>query len=97
MQTIAAATPVAASHGAELASFATIHMTLGDMHLQLFSQKAPKAGEPPQPHTRSGYYDGVIFHRVVPKFMVRTGDPFSDGTGGTSIWDGDFEDEFSDD
>jgi hypothetical protein len=67
------------------------------MHLRLFPQQAPKAVENFIGHARSGYYDGVIFHRVIPKFMVQTGDPLGDGTGGTSIWDREFEDEFSDD
>jgi peptidylprolyl isomerase domain and WD repeat-containing protein 1 len=66
------------------------------MHLRLFPQQAPKAVENFIGHARSGYYDGVLFHRVIPKFMVQTGDPLGDGTGGTSIWDRDFEDEFSD-
>ncbi|KAH9038085.1 hypothetical protein EDB85DRAFT_2142090 [Lactarius pseudohatsudake] len=44
-----------------------------------------------------GYYDNVIFHRVIPKLMIQTGDPLGDGTGGTSTWDRDFEDEFADD
>ncbi|KAH9065510.1 hypothetical protein EDB87DRAFT_1679972 [Lactarius vividus] len=59
--------------------------------------QAPKAVENFIGHARSGYYDNVIFHRVIPKFMIQTGDPLGDGTGGTSIWDRDFEDEFSDD
>ena len=67
------------------------------MHLRLFPQQAPKAVENFIGHARSGYYDGLIFHRVIPKFMVQTGDPLGDGTGGTSIWDHEFEDEFSDD
>jgi peptidylprolyl isomerase domain and WD repeat-containing protein 1 len=67
------------------------------MHLRLFPQHAPKAVENFIGHARSGYYDNVIFHRVIPKFMIQTGDPLGDGTGGTSIWDREFEDEFSDD
>jgi peptidylprolyl isomerase domain and WD repeat-containing protein 1 len=67
------------------------------MHMRLFPQQAPRAVENFIGHARSGYYDGVIFHRVIPKFMIQTGDPLGDGTGGTSIWDREFEDEFSDD
>lgn len=67
------------------------------MHLRLFPQQAPKAVENFVGHARSGYYEGVIFHRVIPKFMIQTGDPLGDGTGGTSIWNKEFEDEFSDD
>ena len=65
------------------------------MHLRLFPQYAPKAVENFVGHARSGYYEGVIFHRVIPKFMIQTGDPLGDGTGGTSIWDREFEDEFT--
>jgi peptidylprolyl isomerase domain and WD repeat-containing protein 1 len=66
------------------------------MHMRLFPQQAPKAVENFIGHARSGYYDGVLFHRVITKFMIQTGDPLGDGTGGTSIWDREFEDEFSD-
>ncbi|KAH9179134.1 hypothetical protein EDB89DRAFT_2111335 [Lactarius sanguifluus] len=96
-QSIAASAPAAPSRAAALATSATIHTTLGDMHMRLFPQQAPKAVENFIGHARSGYYDNVIFHRVIPKFMIQTGDPLGDGTGGTSIWDRDFEDEFSDD
>lgn len=67
------------------------------MHLRLFPQQAPKAVENFVGHARSGYFEGVIFHRVIPKFMIQTGDPLGDGTGGSSIWGHEFEDEFSDD
>ena len=44
-------------------------------------------------HTRNGYYNGHIFHRVIKGFMVQTGCPLGTGTGGESIWGGEFEDE----
>ena len=95
-QTIAAATPAIRGGPSPLANAATIHTTFGDMHLRLFPQQAPKAVENFVGHARSGYFEGVIFHRVIPKFMIQTGDPLGDGTGGTSIWGHEFEDEFSD-
>lgn len=79
-----------------VANSATIHTTLGDMHLRLFPAQAPKAVENFVGHARSGYFEGVLFHRVIPKFMIQTGDPLGDGTGGTSIWGSEFEDEFND-
>jgi len=96
-QTVASSQPVQGSVPSPLASSVVIHTTEGDMHLRLFPDKAPKAVENFVGHARSGYFEGVIFHRVIPKFMIQTGDPLGDGTGGTSIWGGDFEDEFSDD
>ncbi|TRM64013.1 hypothetical protein BD626DRAFT_493498 [Schizophyllum amplum] len=96
-QNIASAAPAAASSGpSPLADAATIHTTVGDIHMRLFPQHAPKAVENFVGHARSAYFEGVIFHRVIPKFMIQTGDPLGDGTGGTSIWGREFEDEFSD-
>jgi len=96
-QTIAIAAPNMGKGLSPLANSATIHTTLGDMHLRLFPQQAPKTVENFVGHARNSYFEGVIFHRVIPKFMIQTGDPLGDGTGGTSIWDREFEDEFSDD
>ncbi|KAI0059530.1 hypothetical protein BV25DRAFT_1828764 [Artomyces pyxidatus] len=96
-QTIAATAPSAKTLAAVLASSATIHTTEGDIHMRLFPVQAPKAVENFIGHAKSGYFDNVIFHRVIPKFMIQTGDPLGDGTGGTSIWGKEFEDEFSDD
>lgn len=79
-----------------LSNSATIHTTVGDIHMNLFPQHAPKAVENFVGHARSGYFEGVIFHRVIPKFMIQTGDPLGDGTGGMSIWGREFEDEISD-
>ncbi|KAF8516841.1 hypothetical protein BU17DRAFT_50542 [Hysterangium stoloniferum] len=96
-QTVASSQPVQGTVLSPVASSAVIHTTEGDMHLRLFPDKAPKAVENFVGHARSGYFEGVIFHRVIPKFMIQTGDPLGDGTGGTSIWGREFEDEFSDD
>jgi peptidylprolyl isomerase domain and WD repeat-containing protein 1 len=96
-QSVATATSAFNQGGPPLANSATIHTTLGDMHLRLFPAQAPKAVENFVGHARSSYFEGIIFHRVIPKFMIQTGDPLGDGTGGTSIWGKDFEDEFSDD
>ncbi|OBZ73057.1 Peptidyl-prolyl cis-trans isomerase cyp15 [Grifola frondosa] len=96
-QTVASSAPALMGAPSPLANAATIHTMFGDMHLRLFPQQAPKAVENFVGHARSGYYEGVIFHCVIPKFMIQTGDPLGNGTGGTSIWGRKFEDEFSDD
>jgi peptidylprolyl isomerase domain and WD repeat-containing protein 1 len=74
---------------------AILHTTMGDIHLRLFPEAAPKTVENFVTHARNGYYNGTIFHRVIKKFMIQGGDPLGDGTGGESIWGGEFEDEFS--
>ncbi|OAX42832.1 hypothetical protein K503DRAFT_709757 [Rhizopogon vinicolor AM-OR11-026] len=96
-QSIASATAFSKSGPSPVASSAVIHTSMGDIHMHLFPQQAPKAVENFVAHARSGYFEGVIFHRVIPKFMIQTGDPLGDGTGGTSIWDREFEDEFAPD
>ncbi|KAJ7107293.1 hypothetical protein C8R43DRAFT_204662 [Mycena crocata] len=95
-QNVATSTAVATGGPSPLANSATIHTTMGDMHLRLFPAQAPKAVENFVGHARSGFFEGIIFHRVISKFMIQTGDPLGDGTGGTSIWGREFEDEFSD-
>ena len=74
---------------------AVLHTSLGDIVLRLFADAAPKAVENFATHARNGYYNNVIFHRVIRKFMIQTGDPLGDGTGGESIWGREFADEFS--
>ncbi|PNF33090.1 hypothetical protein B7P43_G15844 [Cryptotermes secundus] len=73
---------------------AIIHTALGDIHLKLFAKECPRAVENFCVHSKNGYYNGHIFHRVIKGFMVQTGDPTGTGTGGQSIWGGEFEDEF---
>lgn len=71
-----------------------LHTSLGDIHLRLYPEECPKTVENFTTHCRNGYYDNLIFHRVIKGFMVQTGDPLGDGTGGQSIWGREFEDEF---
>lgn len=73
---------------------AIIHTTVGDIFLQLFPKECPKSVENFGVHSRNGYYNGHIFHRVIKGFMIQTGDPTGNGTGGESIWGREFEDEF---
>lgn len=73
---------------------AVIHTTFGDVWVRLYPEEAPRTVENFITHSKNGYYDGVIFHRVIKSFMIQTGDPMGDGTGGESIWGGEFEDEF---
>ncbi|KAJ3328777.1 hypothetical protein HDU76_009310 [Blyttiomyces sp. JEL0837] len=80
---------------ATLGSQAIIHTSFGDIHIRLFPEYAPKAVENFVGLSKKGYYDGVIFHRIIKSFMIQTGDPLGDGTGGDSLWGNDFEDEFT--
>lgn len=68
-----------------------IFLTITYIHIKLFPDETPKTTENFTTHSRNGYYNGVIFHRVIKSFMIQTGDPLGDGTGGTSIWGNDFE------
>jgi len=72
---------------------ATIHTNLGDIQVELYPDETPLTVENFTAHARNGYFDGVIFHRVIRNFMIQTGDPLGSGTGGKSIWGGTFEDE----
>ncbi len=68
--------------------------TLGTMKIRLFPEEAPKTVENFVGLIQKEYYDGIIFHRVIPDFMIQGGDPTGTGTGGESLWGADFEDEF---
>jgi len=78
----------------KLGKEAILRTTMGDIHIRLFPDETPRTVENFCGHARNGYYDNVIFHRVIKGFMIQTGDPLGDGTGGESIWGGEFEDEF---
>jgi len=92
---VRAALPTASDKSDRLATSAIIHTSYGDIHVSLYKDDAPKAVENFTTHSRQGYYNGLIFHRVVKDFVIQTGDPLGDGTGGSSIWDHSFEDEIS--
>lgn len=70
----------------------TLHTSVGDVSFEMYKQ-CKKTAENFATHAKDGYYNGVVFHRIIKGFMVQTGDPDGDGTGGDSIWGGTFEDE----
>ncbi len=72
-----------------------IRTTMGDIVVKLLPDIAPLAVENFSTHARNGYYDSLIFHRVIKGFMIQGGDPLGDGTGGESIWGTDFKDEIN--
>ncbi|MCI1974574.1 MAG: peptidylprolyl isomerase [Limosilactobacillus sp.] len=74
----------------------TIKTNLGEITIQLFEKQAPKTVNNFIQLAEKGYYDGVIFHRVIPDFMIQGGDLTGTGRGGKSIYGKVFEDEFSD-
>lgn len=69
--------------------------SMGTVKIKLFPEYAPKAVENFIKLSEKGYYDGVIFHRVIPDFMIQGGDPDGTGMGGESIFGKPFVDEFS--
>jgi len=69
-----------------------IETTMGDIEVQLFSEEVPKTVDNFVTLAKKGFYDGIIFHRVIPEFMIQTGDPTGTGTGGPGYK---FNDEFS--
>ncbi|KAI9291269.1 hypothetical protein K502DRAFT_336273 [Neoconidiobolus thromboides FSU 785] len=81
----------------EMGTKTTIHTSEGDIHLMLYPKQAPKAVLNYCTLSRKGYYDSLIFHRVIKGFMIQTGCPFGDGTGGESMFKKDFEDEINND
>jgi len=74
---------------------ATIKTNKGDMKFNLYDDLAPKTVENFVTHAKNGYYDGLIFHRVIKDFMIQGGDPTGTGCGGESIWGTPFQDEFN--
>jgi cyclophilin family peptidyl-prolyl cis-trans isomerase len=73
-------------------STATLHTSEGAVEVELYPDDAPKTVENFERLARDGFYDGVIFHRVIPDFMIQGGDPTGTGSGGPGY---EFEDEFN--
>ena len=71
----------------------TLETTQGSITFDLFADLAPKTCENFTTHCKNGYYNDVIFHRIIEKFMIQGGDPTGTGRGGESIWGKNFEDE----
>jgi cyclophilin family peptidyl-prolyl cis-trans isomerase len=74
---------------------ATISTNQGDIKVELFQKDAPKTVENFQKLAEKGYYNNVIFHRVIKDFMIQGGDPTGTGRGGESAFGGKFEDEIN--
>ncbi|KAM1040587.1 hypothetical protein ACFX15_029339 [Malus domestica] len=89
-----AASEIGKSSTTSLPDNVILRTTMGDIHMKLYPEECPKTVENFTTHCRNGYYDNLIFHRVIKGFMIQTGDPLGDGTGGQSIWGREFEDEF---
>jgi peptidylprolyl isomerase len=74
---------------------AILETTQGTLEIELRPDLAPKTVENFATHIKNGYYNGLIFHRIIKNFMVQGGDPTGTGRGGESIWGGKFKDEFT--
>lgn len=74
---------------------AVLKTNMGTIKIKLFPEYAPKTVENFETHIKNGYYNGIIFHRVIDGFMIQGGDPTGTGRGGESVWGEAFEDEFS--
>ena len=73
---------------------AIIKTNMGTIEVELFADQTPKTVENFVGLAEKGYYNGIIFHRVIKDFMLQVGDPTGTGRGGASFWGGKFEDEF---
>jgi len=72
---------------------AVIKTNMGTIEIELFAKETPKTVENFVGLANKGYYNGVIFHRVIDNFMIQGGDPTGTGRGGDSFWGGKFADE----
>lgn len=74
-----------------------LETTQGNVEFKLMPEVAPKTVENFTGLIEKGYYDGIVFHRIIKDFMIQGGDPTGTGSGGESIWGAPFEDEVTED
>jgi len=87
--------PIVNSDSKKETTIVVLETNQGNIEIKLFPKVAPLAVENFVTHATNGYYNGLIFHRVIKDFMIQGGDPTGTGTGGSSIWDKNFPDEFA--
>ena len=85
------------AHAMDEEPIAVLETNQGAIEIRLMPEVAPKACENFSSLVEKGYYNGIIFHRVIKNFMIQGGDPTGTGTGGESIWGAPFEDEVTPD
>jgi len=83
------------AQAADKATIVVLETNVGKIELKLYPKAAPLAVENFTTHVKNGYYNGLIFHRIIKDFMIQGGDPRGTGTGGKSIWGKPFKDEFA--
>ena len=83
------------AYAGDKAAVVVLETNQGNIEIKMMPKVAPKAVENFVTHAKNGYYNGIIFHRVIKGFMIQGGDPTGTGRGGQSIWKKDFADEFS--
>jgi len=83
------------AQAADKAPVVVLETNVGKIELKLYPKVAPLAVENFTTHVKKGYYNGLIFHRIIKDFMIQGGDPTGTGRGGESIWGKPFKDEFA--
>jgi peptidylprolyl isomerase len=94
LDSAAKAADIPAPKSKKPASRVILDTTQGKIEIILYPEKAQMTVENFVGLVRKGYYDGIIFHRVIPGFMIQGGDPTGTGRGGESLWGRPFQDEF---
>lgn len=82
-------------NGKDSVTVAVIKTNMGTIEILLFDELVPKTVENFVGLAQKGYYNGIIFHRVIENFMIQGGDPTGSGRGGESFWGKSFADEFN--